>query len=208
MTAGTDRPLPRLVLVADGFTEAAVQRRAVEAVRAARLWLHLRDHDAPDEAFAREAASLAERVRAARPGTPVSVNTRAEVARRLGLGLHVGVRGPAVTEARRQRPEALLSYSAHTPGEAAAAAEQGADAVFFSPVFPTGSKPGHPGVGLGALAACCRAVPGTPVFALGGVTPERARACREAGAYGVAVVSGLLRAERPADAAARYLGAL
>ncbi len=205
---GSRTSLPRLILVANGFTGEAVQRRAVEAVQVGRLWLHLRDHAASAEAFAQEAEALIERVRAVRPETLVSVNTRAEVARALGVGLHVGTRGPTPAEARREHPDILLSYSAHTDSEAAAAAGHGADAVLFSPIFPTGSKPGHEGVGLGALAACCAAVPEVPVFALGGITPERAAACRAAGAYGVAVLSGILRSPDPAAATARYLDAL
>ncbi|MEM1041353.1 MAG: thiamine phosphate synthase [Bacteroidota bacterium] len=205
---GERRALPRLVLIADGFTSEAVQRQVLEAVQAGRLWLHLRDHAASDEAFAQAAHALAAQVRAVRPGTLVSVNTRTEVARPLGVGLHVGTRGPSVAEARRRHPGALLSYAAHTPSEARAAAEQGADAVLFSPIFPTTSKPGHLGIGLEALAACCAAVPDTPVFALGGITPARAASCLSAGAYGVAVLSGILRAPDPAAATALYLDAL
>jgi thiamine-phosphate pyrophosphorylase len=113
-----------------------------------------------------------------------------------------------VAEARRQRPDALLSYAAHTSEEAQRAVEQGADAVLFSPIFPTASKPGHAGVGLDALAACCTAMPTALVFALGGITPERVAACCEAGAYGVAILSGILHADDPAAAALRYTEAL
>ncbi len=196
------------MLIADGFTDEAVQRSVIEAVRVGRLWLHLRDHAASDAAFTQSARVLVGRVRAVRPETLVSINTRVAVARSLGAGLHVGVRGPSVSEARQARPGDLVSYAAHTPEEAAAAAERGAGAVLFSPVFPTASKPGHPGVGLDALAACCAALPAIPVFALGGITPERAAACRAAGAWGVAVLSGILHAPDSASATRRYLDAL
>ncbi|MEP0548934.1 MAG: thiamine phosphate synthase [Rhodothermales bacterium] len=196
------------MLIADGFTDEAVQRCVIEAVRVGRLWLHLRDHEASDEAFAWSARALMEEVRAVRPKTAVSVNTHIGVAGALGLGLHVGARGPSVAEARRGQPEALLSYSAHTVDEARAAAQQGACAVLFSPIFPTTSKPNHVGVGLDALAACCRAVPNTPVYALGGITPDRVADCLDAGAYGVAALSGILHAPDPAAATARYLAEL
>lgn len=200
--------IPRLVLIADGFTDAEVRRRTVEAVQPGRLWLHLRDHAAPDDLFTRSALLLMGQVRAVRPDTMISLNTRAEAARALDVGLHVGTRGPTVADARRQRPDALVSYAAHTLDEAAEAVEQGADAILFSPIFPTRSKPNHPGVGLGALTACCSAVPDTPVFALGGITTERVQSCREAGAYGVAALSGILCAPDPAAAARRYLDIL
>ncbi len=205
---GPEIGLPRLVLIADGFTSEAVQQRVVEVVEAVPLWLHLRDHAASDEAFGQAAHVLVQQVRAVRPDSLISVNTRTEVARTLGVGLHVGTRGPTVAEARRQHPDAQLSYAAHMPGEATAAAEQGAAAVFFSPIFPTASKPNHPGAGLDALAACCAGLPDTPVFALGGITPERVPLCRAAGAYGVAVLSGILNASDPTAAARSYLDAL
>ncbi len=211
MSPSVPRPspaFPRLLLVADGFTDVAVSEQAVEAVRAGVRWVQLRDHAAAPEALADAAERLAERLRAARPGVLLSVNTHVELAQALGTGLHVGWRGPAVGEARRLTPDGVLTAAVHTPAEAKAAADAGADAVLFSPVFPTPSKPGRPGAGLDALVACCTAVPGTPVFALGGITPERVGACRAAGAYGVAVLSGILRAPDAAVAAHRYLDAL
>lgn len=208
-------PLPRLLLVADGFaggregmTAEAVRARAEAAARAGLPWIQLRDHAAPADAFEAAARDLAGRLRALPAPPLLSVNTRLEVALALGAGLHVGTRGPSVAEARRRLASGVLTFAAHTPSAAAAAAAEGADAVLFSPVFATSSKPGHAGAGLEALARCCEALPNTPVLALGGVTPERAEACLEAGAHGVAVLSGLLDAPDPAAAARAYLDRL
>jgi len=198
------------MLVADGFATGRegmegeeVRERVLALADAGVRLVQLRDHGASSEAFARAAVPLAEAVR--QRGAVVLVNTHAETARALGAGLHVGRRGPAVAEARRILPEAPLSAAVHTPAEAAAASQAGADAVVFGPVFPTGSKAGHPGTGLDALAACVRAAPAARVYALGGITLERAGACRAVGAYGVAVLSGLLDAPDPPAAAAAYL---
>lgn len=199
--------LPRLLLIADGFVaDGEVQRRALDAVEAGVPWIQLRDHDATPEAFAREAGRFVEALRAVRPDVVISVNTHAEVAGRFGL--HVGRRGPSVAEARALLPDAVLSAAVHSTEEAVVAAAAGADAVLFSPVFETTSKPGRPAAGLDALAACCAAVPGTPVFALGGVTPGRVADCLAAGAHGVAVLSGILHAPDPVAATRRYLQAL
>jgi thiamine-phosphate pyrophosphorylase len=75
-------------------------------------------------------------------------------------------------------------------------------------VFPTGSKPGHPGAGLDALARLARIVAPAPAFAIGGLTPERAALVRGAGAHGVAVRSAILGAPDPAGAARAFVEAL
>ena len=198
--------LPRLVLIADRFTEPDVASRVVAAVQGGLRWVHLRDHAAEPEAFREAVHVLAEQIRAQSEDVLLSVNTRVEVARDLAVGLHVGRRGPRLKEARAQLGKgALIGYSAHA-GDASV--PSGFDYGFFSPVFSTGSKPGHPGTGLSPLAAACTLFGSRPVFALGGVTPERIAACRRAGAYGAAVLSGILHAPNPAAAARTYLNAL
>lgn len=196
---GDRAPLPRLLGIADGFaagraelTPSLVQLRAFAAVAAGVEWLQLRDHGATLDAFAAAADDLAQAIFRARPDTLLSVNTHVSVARRLGLAVHLGYRGLSIGDVRRLDPHVLVSASAHDARAAVAAVRQGADVVLFSPVFPTSSKPDHPGAGLAALAAVCAAVPDTPVYALGGVTPERVADCLDAGAYGVAALSGLL----------------
>ncbi|GAB3230326.1 hypothetical protein GCM10027447_24610 [Glycomyces halotolerans] len=99
--------------------------------------------------------------------------------------------------AGRPAPEprpACLGRSVHA-GEPI---EADLDYVTYSPVWTTESKPGYgPAVGLDGLAAAVASSP-VPVYALGGVTgPDRARAAREAGAAGVAVMGAVMRAEAP-----------
>jgi len=78
--------------------------------------------------------------------------------------------------------------SVHDVGEARRAVAAGAAYVTFSPIFPTGSKPGHPGAGMEALRDICSMIQ-IPVFALGGVTAGRVVPVLEAGAYGIASIS-------------------
>lgn len=91
----------------------------------------------------------------------------------------------------------FVGYSVHDPAEAELAAAAGARYVTFSPVFPTASKPGHPGAGLNALRLMCGLLP-LPVFALGGITIANAQAALDAGAYGVASISLFAREARTA----------
>lgn len=190
--------------IADGFVSGwpdhgigNVRTHAFAAVAAGVEWIQLRDHRASLDAFNEGATSLTAAIFQAFPDTLVSINTHVSVARDLRVAVHLGHRGLSIVDARRIDPHVLLSAAAHDERSAVAAVRQGADVVLFSPVFPTASKPGHPGVGLDVLAACCRAVPDTPVYALGGVTPDRVAACLDAGAYGVAALSGLLRPAPP-----------
>jgi thiamine-phosphate pyrophosphorylase len=57
------------------------------------------------------------------------------------------------------------------------------------------------------LRAICAAVT-IPVFALGGITPERIPACLDAGAHGVAAISALLAAPSITDAVNAFADAL
>lgn len=204
-----DLPYPRFALIADGFTEDGRADRAVEAVKAGVRWVHLRDHDASPEDFMEAARSVVPRLRAVAEDVTVTVNSRVEVADALGLGVHLGWRGPTVPEARDLLgPDALIGYSAHERVEAEGDRAQGADYYFFSPVFPTSSKPDHPSTGVGPLRAFCQAAAPMPVLALGGITPERVSVCQGAGARGVAVLSGIMDVDTPRAAARAYLRAL
>lgn len=85
-------------------------------------------------------------------------------------------------------PGIRFGVSAHSLEEALEAERAGAEYMTFSPLFPTSSKPGHPGAGLDALRRVCGAV-GVPVFALGGIDARSARLCLDAGAHGIASIS-------------------
>ncbi|MFO8099088.1 MAG: thiamine phosphate synthase [Salinibacter sp.] len=202
-------PHPRFALIADRFTEPAQADRAVAAVRGGVRWVHLRDHTVSVDTFASAAAALTARLRATADAVTVTVNAQMEVAEQLGTGLHVGWRGPSVAQARATLGEdALIGYSAHEEVEATGDRARGRDYYFYSPVFATDSKPDQPPAGIGALRSFCEAAAPTPVFALGGITPDRVEACRAAGAEGVAVLSGIMEADAPAAATRAYLRAL
>lgn len=196
---------PRLLLIADGFTDAAVAQRVQIAVSAGVRWVHLRDHEADAPRFAEAANALHAGLRTLAPNLWVSTNRHPAVASALGVGVHLGAWGPDVASVRRRFPDLTpVGYSAHTLAEAAEAARAGAHYVTLSPIFPTSSKPSHPGLGLDVLAAWAAALVPTPVYALGGITPARAAACLERGAAGVAVLSGILAAPDAAAAVQAY----
>lgn len=197
--------LPRLILIGDGFTDHDVWERILDVAEEVP-WIHLRDHEADAETFRANAVELAEHIRMVAPGTMISVNGRLDVAVELGAGYHGGSHGDSVAKARKRLPvDAIIGFSAHYVTEAQQAIRDGADYVFFSPIFASPSKPGHVGVGLDELKTFSERVNDVPVYAVGGVTPERVRLCLEAGAYGVAVLSGILQQDDPEQAALDFL---
>lgn len=222
----TIAPDPRVILIADGFTNDDVARKTIEAVEAGIRWVQLRDHQAKLDDFADAAIRLVDRIREAAPGTRISINRRLDVADSLNVFFHTGHSGPAIRDARLKFSKpvipgqlrmagpgearcdggrgVIIGYSSHSVQEALEAVKEGADYLFFSPVFPTSSKPGHPGTGLEALALCCKAVAPVPVYALGGITPDRVNACMNNGAQGVAVLSGILKSDAISESVAAY----
>lgn len=70
--------------------------------------------------------------------------------------------------------------------------------LLFAPVFATDCKPGATPAGLDALRIFVSAS-ARPVVALGGVTPVRVAACRDAGAAAVAVCGAVLTSDAPGD---------
>lgn len=199
----------RLALIADRFTEPDRAEQVVAAVQAGVRWVHLRDREASRETFDRAARRLIRRLWSFSDAVGISVNTQLDLAAALGVHLHLGRRGPSVEAARRRVGRGvLIGYSAHDAVEAQGDRLAAVDYFFFSPVYPTPSKPDHPGTGVPALEAFCTAAAPRPVLALGGITPERVSRCRAAGAYGVAVLSGIMSAAAPQAAARAFLRAL
>jgi len=201
---------PRIVLVTDSAFGDETIVRCIEAT-ASELppgWLcvQLRDKRRPLVSLRVFASRLRVVTRARSAG--LVVNGDARLARDVGAdGVHLGRGAGSVSEARAIcGGGAWISIAAHSNGAVQRGAEDGADAVLVSPVFPSrpaslqglreeGPKSGR---GLDAVRAA-RILVGErcAVYALGGVTAENASACAAAGAHGVALIRALLSAERP-----------
>ena len=73
---------------------------------------------------------------------------------------------------------------------------------------PRARSPGIPAPGSDTLERLVRTVAPTPVYAIGGLTPERVVSVLAAGAHGVAVRSAILSARDPRRAARAFADAL
>ncbi|HUO04533.1 MAG TPA: thiamine phosphate synthase [Candidatus Binataceae bacterium] len=160
----------------------------------------------------RELYELAFKLRAIckRYGAPMLINDRIDVAMAVEAdGVHLPSNSIGPAHARKLLgPERLIGVSTHSQEEITAAASEGADFAVFGPVFDPISKGAYrPALGLDALEAACGTA-SIPVFALGGITPARARELLDAGAAGVAAIGAILGADSPADAMRAMLAAL
>jgi thiamine-phosphate pyrophosphorylase len=143
-------------------------------------------------------------------GAKLFINDRVDLAMSLGAdGVHLrGSSLPVCTVRRIMGPSCLIGVSVHSVEEATRVEADGADFVVLGPIYETPSKRsyGLP-LGLKPLEKVARSTR-IPIFAIGGITPTRAREVCAAGAFGVAVISSILEAESPAQATREYLNAL
>ncbi|ULA64944.1 MAG: Thiamine-phosphate synthase [Nitrospira sp.] len=125
---------------------------------------------------------------------PLIINDRADLALALGLdGVHLRASSLPISVARQiVGARRLIGVSAHSVEEVQRASDAGTDYVILGPIFETPSKRefGAP-LGLAVLADACRRA-SVPVFAIGGIARERIDSVRNTGAFGVAMIGGIL----------------
>jgi len=172
----------------------------VEAAVASGVdWIQIREKDLSGRDYAwltREALHPAAKHEASN-GAPahILVNDRLDVAlsERAG-GVHLGAKSLPLLEAQRlvkncgEGEDFVIGVSCHSLEAAKSAANDGADYLFFGPIFNTPSKAafGAP-QGVERLAEVCRAV-SVPVLAIGGITLANASDCLAADASGIAAI--------------------
>jgi thiamine-phosphate pyrophosphorylase len=128
-------------------------------------------------------------------GIAVLINDRPDLARDLGAdGVHVGQSDATCAEARLiVGPDAIVGVTCHASRHLALeAGEAGADYVAFGAFFPTGTKDASARADLGLLSWWQDMIE-LPCVAIGGITPDNARALVEAGADFLAVSAGVWR---------------
>lgn len=203
-----DLPFPPLYLIVDSAScvQRTLENAVEEALEAGIRLVQLREKQMQPDQLRRQAEKLAKLTAAY--DARLAINAHPDIAVEVGAGgVHLPASGPSPESVRRQFGRKLfIGCSAHTPEELERAAECG-DFATYSPVYPTPSKPdAETFLGIEGLGAAASSTD-LPLFALGGITPERAPLCRAAGAAGVAMMSGILGAEDIASRVGSYLKA-
>ncbi len=198
----------RLYLVTDRHQTAGRPLVSVlaQAVRAGVRAVQLRERDLP----IRELYALAQELQRELPDARLFINDRVDVAVALRTGgVHLRESSlPAGVVHDLLWPSQLLGVSVHSLDGVMAAEQQGADFVVLGPIYDTPSKRVYgPPIGLRILEQAAQKVQ-LPIFAIGGITATRARTVRQAGAFGVAVLSSILGAENIEQATQELLSAI
>lgn len=179
-----------------------------ECLGAGATAVELRD----EEATSRELFDRARRLLpvARRHGALFLVNDRIDVALAAAAdGAHLGPGDPPLAEARERVPrDFVLGYSADDPEEGRRAAAAGADYLGVGAVYGTRTKEeaADERIGPDRVGEVLEAA-GLPGVGIGGIDASNASEVAARGA-GIAVVSAVMDAPRPAEAVRRLRAAL
>ncbi|SDH49128.1 thiamine-phosphate pyrophosphorylase [Pseudomonas flavescens] len=171
----------------------------VEAALAggARL-LQYRDKSADEARRLRQAEAL--RGLCERYGAALIINDDAELAARLGVGLHLGQEDGSLAVARALLGrQAIVGGTCHARLELAEqAAREGASYVAFGRFFNSHTKPGAAAATV-ELLATAKARIQLPIVAIGGIDLHNAAPLIESGASMLAVIHALFAADSAAE---------
>jgi len=172
---------------------SALRKAIRRAVTAEVDWVQIREKDLSGRQLSeltRDAVAVA-----AGTSTRIIVNDRLDIGLGVGAaGVHLGEESFPVAEVVRWRKtdethaHFLVGASCHSLAAAQQVERDGADYVFFGPVFDTPAKRQFgPPQGVERLEEVCEGVR-IPVLAIGGITLENAAECLRAGAAGLAAI--------------------
>ena len=201
-------PTPCLCLVTDRKLCGAdsLEEKVAAAVSGGVDMVQLREKDLS----AGELLQLARKLRSITDGKALLViNDHLDVALAAEAdGLHLPEDSIAVHAAKLVAPPQLLvSKAVHDSAGASLAEREGADYLVLGTIFPTTSKPDAATGGLPHVSEVASRLD-CPVLAIGGVDSSNVASAIGAGARGIAVVSAILGAPNPEEAARELKGAM
>lgn len=194
---------PSLYFITDStnYTEEEFLDRVEQALRGGVTLLQLREKTKST----REYLELAEKVHelTKRYNVPLIIDDRVDVALAIDAeGVHVGASDLPVAIARKLMGEdKIVGATAKTVPWAMEAYEQGADYLGVGAIYPTTTKVKTVLTSTDTLRDICNAVP-IPVNAIGGLNKDNIDVLAGIPIGGICVVSAIMKAEGPKDAAA------
>lgn len=197
-----------LQLITDATDAGTVIAQIRGALAGGCRWVQIRMKGA-DEAEVHRAVAEALPL-CADAGATLLVDDNVEIARRHGVGVHLGKNDMPAAEARAiLGPEAIIGSTCNSAADIEAVTAVGAsDYIGLGPYRFTRTKKNLAPV-LGAEGyrrlASGHAPGRLPVVAIGGITPADVAGLLEAGADGVAVSGAIARADDPAGAARIFM---
>ena len=191
-----DRPVitalrlpPHYVITPEPDDESGFLRCLQSVLNAGEKCIQLRSKRLPPTHWRALACAARELVRAA--GADLLLNGQVELARELGLGVHMPAAELMQLHKRPLDEGTWVAASCHDDRELAHAAVVGVDFVVLGPVRHTSSHPNADPLGWRHFAELCARAP-FPVYALGGLDTTDIADARVAGAHGIAGISAFL----------------
>ena len=183
------------------YSEEEFLYRVEQALIGGATLMQLREK----EKSTREYICLAEKVHtiAKRYDVPLIIDDRVDVALAVDAeGVHVGQSDMPVALARKLMGEkCIVGATAKTVPQALEAFEQGADYLGVGAIYPTTTKVKTVLTSVDTLRDICRAVP-IPANAIGGLNKDNIDILAGIPIAGICVVSAIMKADDPGQAAA------
>ena len=183
-----------------GLSEEEFLRRTEEALQGGVTLLQLREKNRTT----REYLTLAEKVHelTRRYGVPLLIDDRLDVAMAMDAeGVHLGQSDLPIHIARRiLGPDKIVGATAKTVPQATEAYEQRADYLGVGAIYPTTTKVKTVLTSTDTLRDICKAVP-IPVNAIGGLNKTNIDVLCGIPIAGICVVSAIMKADDPRQAA-------
>lgn len=204
-------PFPLLYLVTD--RDLALGRPLLEvvsqAVEGGVTIVQIREKTLSTKAFIEEALEIQAYLKT--QGIPLVINDRVDVALGIGAdGVHLGQSDMPYPMARNLLgPKALIGLSVDTQEELLRAESFDVDYLGIGPVYPTLTKTDNKGFFWGTEGLrWARSHSRHRLIAIGGINEKNAFEVAQTGVDGIAVVSAIVSAQNPREAASRLQSAL
>lgn len=190
-----------------GWSEEEFLKRVEMALEGGATLLQLREKDKTT----REYIELAKKVHkiSEKYGIPLIIDDRVDVAIAAEAeGVHLGQSDMPVDAARKiLGNDFIIGATTKTVSQAKEAYEQGADYLGVGAIFPTTTKVKTVLTSTDTLKDICSAVP-IPVNAIGGLNSKNLNVLEGIDIAGICVVSAIMKAENPQEAAGELLSIL